>query len=261
MFGLDEAIAELGAGGSVLLVVLVAVLLGLRHATDPDHVTAVSTLIVADEDHSPRRTAWLGLSWGLGHATTLLALGLPFVLFGSLLPEPAQVAAEVLIAVVIVALAIRVLVRWRRGLFHSHPHRHGDLVHAHPHAHGHAHVHAAAEGSRAPAHEHPHAESVRRSPLGAYGIGLVHGVGGSAGVGLLLLATIDDRSVAVLALVLFVLFTAIAMAAASTTVGWGLNRPRVRRSLPRLAPALGALSLAFGVWYGLGALAVVPYAF
>jgi ABC-type nickel/cobalt efflux system permease component RcnA len=258
MLGLDEAIAELGAGGSVLLVALVAVLLGLRHATDPDHVTAVSTLIVADEDHSPRGAAWLGLSWGLGHATTLLALGLPFVLFGSLLPEPAQVAAEVLIAVVIVALAIRVLVSWRRGHFHSHPHRHGDVVHAHPHAHGHAHATA---GDRSPPdHEHPHAETVR-SPLGAYGIGLVHGVGGSAGVGLLLLATIDDRAVALLALVLFVSFTAIAMAAASTAVGYGLTRPRVRRSLPRLAPALGALSLAFGVWYGLGALAVVPYVF
>jgi ABC-type nickel/cobalt efflux system permease component RcnA len=257
MFGLDQAIAELGAGGSALLIVLVAALLGLRHATDPDHLTAVSTLIVADEEHAPRRAAWLGLSWGLGHATTLFALGLPFVLFGSLLPDPVQVAAEVLVALVIVALAVRLLVRWHRGLFHSHLHRHGELVHAHPHAHARAHDHS--PGAAPSAHAHPHAEGIRRSPLGAYGIGLVHGVGGSAGVGVLLLATIADRNVAVLSLVLFVAFTALAMTAASTGVGYGLTRPRVRRSLPRLAPVLGALSLVFGVWYGLGALEIVPY--
>lgn len=259
MFGLDEAIAGLGGGGSVLAVALVATLLGLRHATDPDHVTAVSTLIASEGEHAPGSAARLGLSWGLGHATTLLLLGLPFVLFGSLLPAPLQVAAEVLIAVVIITLAVRLLVRWRRGVFHGHPHRHGELVHAHPHAHERSHRTVARDG--APAHEHPHAEVVRRTPVGAYGIGLVHGVGGSAGVSLLLLAGIDDRALAVTSLVLFAGFTAGAMAVASTAVGYGLTRERVRRSLPRLAPVLGTLSLAFGVWYGMGALEIVPYVF
>ncbi|MEJ7718019.1 MAG: hypothetical protein WKF31_08680 [Thermoleophilaceae bacterium] len=168
-------------------------------------------------------------------------------------------AAEVLIAAVIVTLAVRLLVRWRRGVFHGHAHRHGDLVHAHPH--GHERSHRTVPRVGAPAHEHPHAEVVRRTPVGAYGIGLVHGVGGSAGVSLLLLAGIDDRALAVASLVLFAGFTAVAMAAASTAVGYGLTRERVRRSLPRLAPVLGTLSLAFGVWYGMGALEIVPYVF
>ena len=75
MFGLDNRLAELGAGsGSLLIALVVALLLGLRHATDPDHLTAV-TVLVAGEAPSPRRAARLGLCWGLGHGTSLLALG------------------------------------------------------------------------------------------------------------------------------------------------------------------------------------------
>ena len=110
-------------------------------------------------------------------------------------------------------------------------------------------------------HEHAHPEALGRSPLAAYGIGLVHGMGGSAGVGILLLATIHDRIVAVAALALFAFFTAVSMALLSTGFGMTLSSPRVRRSFNRLAPALGATSLLFGVWYALGALAVTPYYF
>ncbi|MFN8205772.1 MAG: hypothetical protein U0S48_24720, partial [Solirubrobacteraceae bacterium] len=67
---LDDAIAHLGAGGGLWLALLVAVLLGLRHATDPDHLTAVSTLVMSDPRDGSRRAGRLGLAWGLGHATT-----------------------------------------------------------------------------------------------------------------------------------------------------------------------------------------------
>ena len=88
MGGLDDALAGLG-GGSVALALLVAVLLGLRHATDPDHLTAVATLIVSDARDGPRRARRLGLAWGLGHALTLFAFGLPVVLVGDALPRSA----------------------------------------------------------------------------------------------------------------------------------------------------------------------------
>ncbi|MFL5895289.1 MAG: hypothetical protein ACJ76Z_09255, partial [Thermoleophilaceae bacterium] len=91
-------------------------------------------------------------------------------------------------------------------------------------------------------------------------IGLVHGMGGSAGVGVLLLAAIPDHVEAVAALALFAVFTAISMALASTTFGYALSRPRVVARFARLAPALGMLSLAFGIWYSLGAAGAVPYA-
>src|SRR4051812_37174993 len=101
MFGLDEHLASLGTGDVFLVVAAVAVLLGLRHATDPDHLTAVSTLIAGTQGRSARAAARLGLAWGMGHATTLFVFGLPIVLFNSYLPEPAQRAAEAAVGVVI----------------------------------------------------------------------------------------------------------------------------------------------------------------
>ena len=106
MLGLDERIAELGGGDALLVVVAVAVILGLRHATDPDHLTAVSTLIASEHDRGTRRAGALGLSWGLGHATTLFAFGLPIVLFNSYLPAAVQKGAEVAVGLVIMALAL-----------------------------------------------------------------------------------------------------------------------------------------------------------
>src|SRR5919109_736148 len=95
MFGLDDTIAALGTGDAFLLVIAVAALLGLRHATDPDHLTAVSALIASGEERSGRTAGILGLSWGVGHATTLIALGLPVVLFDAYLPHAVEQLAEI----------------------------------------------------------------------------------------------------------------------------------------------------------------------
>jgi hypothetical protein len=224
VFGLDDQIAGLGDGAAFAIVAAVAILLGLRHATDPDHLTAVTTL-VAGGDRDTKGAGRLGLAWGLGHATTLFAFGVPIVLFRAYLPDGLQIAAEAAVGVVIAVLAIRLLVRWRRGTLL------GD--HAHP--------------ARA------------RTRLQAYGIGLVHGAGGSAGVGVLLLAAIPGHAEALAALALFALFTALSMAAASTTFGFVLTRDAVAARWTAVAPALGVLSLAFGVWYSLGAVEDVPY--
>ena len=239
MFGLDELIARSSDGTTLLIVVAVAAALGLRHATDPDHLAAVTALIASGDDRSGRAARRLGFVWGLGHATTLFAFGLPIVFFSAYLPEPIQQGAETAVGVMIVALAVWLLLRWRRGTFH-------------PHAHTHVHQH------RDGGHGHGHPPG-RRTPLGAYAIGLVHGMGGSAGVGVLLLAEIESRVVAVAALAVLALFTAVSMAIVSAGWGLALGRPSVRRSLDRVTPALGLASLAFGVWYALGALTLVPY--
>src|SRR5436190_14681589 len=107
MFGLDRRSASLSDGGSVLVVLLVALLLGLRHATDPDHIAAVSTLVASTRERATRRAAQLGLWWGLGHALTLIVFGVPIVLFERYLPEPLQRGAETTIAALIVVLALR----------------------------------------------------------------------------------------------------------------------------------------------------------
>jgi ABC-type nickel/cobalt efflux system permease component RcnA len=233
------------------LVLAVALCLGLRHASDPDHLAAVSTLIASEPEDGTRRAGRLGLSWGLGHATTLALFGLPIVLFNAYLPDAAERGAEALVGLVIMYLAVRLLMRWRRGHFHAHSHRHGHTEHRHLHPHG-------AHDAR---HDHAHEPEARlgRSPAQAYGIGLVHGMGGSAGVGVLLLATIPDQAEAVGALMVFALGTAVSMAALSSAFGYAITRGPVLRRMLAFAPAMGILTLAFGGWYTLGAVGAVPY--
>src|SRR5690242_7327136 len=226
MFGLDDKIAALSSGDVFLIVIAVAVLPGLRHATDPDHLTAVTTLVASGEERGPGRAARLGLAWGFGHATTLFLFGLPIVLANSYLPKTAQEIAELAVGVMIVVLAARLLVRWHRGELRPHSHTHRT-----------------------------------RSAGQAYGIGLVHGVGGSAGVGVLLLAAIHNHVESVAALFVFAFFTAISMSIASASFGYGMSRGPVLTRFMRVAPVMGALSLAFGAWYALGAVGAVPYAF
>ena len=221
MFGLDDRIATFSDGTTLLVVAIVAVVLGLRHASDPDHLAAVTTLIASGKDRAARSAGRLGFVWGLGHATSLFVFGLPIVLYRAYLPEPVQRGAETAVGVMIVVLALALLRR----------HRHASHVHR------------------------------SRTPLKAYTIGLVHGTGGSAGVGVLLLASIRSHGLAVASLAVFALCTAVSMAVLSGGFGLTLSRPVVRRRFAKLAPAVGLASLAFGIWYALGAQNLVPYAF
>ncbi len=90
MFGLDDRIASLSDGASVFIVLIVAILLGLRHATDPDHLAAVTSLVATGKDRAGRAAGKLGCVWGLGHATTLFVFGLPIILLNQYLPERAS---------------------------------------------------------------------------------------------------------------------------------------------------------------------------
>jgi ABC-type nickel/cobalt efflux system permease component RcnA len=238
MFGLDDMISGLNAGGGLAVVLAIALLLGLRHATDPDHLVAVSTLLATEPDRPARRASRLGLSWGLGHATSLLALGLPVVLIDKQIPRPVHASAEILIGIVIMVLAVRLFRHWRNTGLHVHAHTHEGIRHRHLHGH-----------EDAESHEHDH--RLTRSPMQAYGIGLIHGIAGSAAVTVLLLASISDRAEAILALATFAVGTAVSMSLLSLGIGYALVREPVRARLNALAPALVVLSFAFGAWYGL----------
>lgn len=241
MFGLDDTIAGFSSGGSVWIVLAAAVLLGLRHATDPDHLAAVSTLVAGGRERAARRAGELGLAWGGGHAVTLFAFGLPILLLDGYLPERVQQAAETAVAAIIAYLAVRLLVRWRRGEFHEHEHGHGDEEHSHVHAR----------------HDHRHP----RSRLGAFAIGLVHGMGGSAGVGILLVASIESTPMAVASLGLLALFTAVSMTMLSGGFGRTLVSRPVSSAFGAVAPVLGGASLLFGLWYATSAWSLTPYPF
>jgi high-affinity nickel permease len=233
------------------VIMLVSLLLGLRHASDPDHLAAVTALIASGEErHRVRKAGTMGFLWGLGHGTTLVLIGLPLVLLNQYLPEIVGKIAEVAIGCIIVLLAMRLLVRWRRGFYHVHVHTH-DSGEAHRHVHSHV---------LDESHGHAHRVS-RRTPLSSYGVGLVHGIGGSGGLTLLLISTISDKVQATGALLLFAAGTAVSMVLLSTAFGLVIAGGPLARNFERVAPVLGVLSMAFGVWYALGALGVVVYPF
>ena len=248
--GLLEGLMH-GTNTNLGITLLVSLALGLRHASDPDHLAAVTALIASEKDPDRvRKAGFMGLFWGLGHGTTLVLLGLPLVLAGSFLPEPVQQAAETAIGVIIIILAARLLLRWRRGLYHAHVHSHGEGT-----QHRHLHSHREDES-----HEHTHV-APRRTQLSAYGIGLVHGIGGSGGLTLLLLSTISNRAEAAGALLLFAAGTAVSMALLSTAFGLAITGGPISRNFERVVPMLGILGTAFGAWYTLGALGLVVYPF
>lgn len=222
MSQLDDYLARLAHGAPLWITFALALLLGLRHATDPDHLAAVTTLVASDRRNGSRAACRLGLAWGGGHALMLFALGAPAIIARPYLPQAAQHTAEAAVGAVIVTLATRLLLRWRRGHFRErHPHR-------------------------------------TRGPMGAFAIGLLHGFGGSAGAAVLLLATIASRPVAVAALAVLAAATAVSMTALSTGFGLALVRGPSRLTLNAAVPLLAGSSLAFGAWYGLTALSYLP---
>jgi high-affinity nickel permease len=212
VFGLDQEIASL-ASGKPLIALAVALLLGLRHPLDPDHLAAVAAMA----RDSRRRSALIGLCWGMGHASTVLVLGVPVVLWAATMPDSVHQGIEALIGVVIFALGLRLLIRHGRGELHAHP------------------------------HDPP------RSLREAYAVGVVHGAGGSAAIGLLILAAIPAKGVALAGLLVFAISTALAMSAVAAGLG------RWLRALP--AAPVGGLVCAFGLWYFAAAAAGAPYPF
>ena len=231
--------------------------LGMRHATDADHVIAVSTIVV--RQRRVGAAAWIGALWGVGHTFTILAFGSAIILFGLVIPPRLGLTMEFSVALMLVLLGLLNLtgtLRWIQdslgtasGPFHSHAHSHDDFVHSHRHGHGPG--------------EHGHAED--RTPqawldrtfggLGVYNalrpvaVGLVHGLAGSAAVALLVLATAREPQWGVAYLLVFGVGTVAGMmlitAALALPITYAAGQfAHVNRYL---AMASGLLSLAFGL--------------
>ncbi len=231
----DAWLTGLLAGAPVLVALAIAFVLGLRHASDPDHLVAVTSLVAAD-DGDVRAATRLGAWWGLGHAVTLLAMGLPLIALKSRLPAWLERGAEAGIGVVILVLAARVLVKWIRGDYVAGAHAHHDATGDHQHL---RHGAAAAHGHRDP-----------RTPRQAFALGTLHGLAGTGTVVLLLVAALPDRLQAAAALAVFAPMSVVSMAACTGAFAWILTRPIVEPLCRRvLIPALGAFGLVFGLWY------------
>jgi ABC-type nickel/cobalt efflux system permease component RcnA len=235
---LDAWLEVLFAGAPFLFVLLVALLLGLRHASDPDHLVAVTSLVAADAVDT-RDAARLGAWWGAGHAGALLAIGLPLIILEAEPPASVEQGAETAVGIVILVLAARVVLRWLRGDFRSARHRHAAAAGSA----GHRHLHHLAEGP-----EHPHRRV--RSPQHALGIGLLHGLAGTGAVVLLLIAALPSQIEAAAALAVFAPMSVVSMAVCTTAFAWLLTR-RIVDPIFRtvLIPAFGFFGLLFGALY------------
>jgi high-affinity nickel-transport protein len=244
-------------------VLLFGFFLGMRHATDPDHVIAVTTIV--SRQRSVWAAAWTGALWGIGHTLTILAVGGAIIVFGLVIPPHVGLGMEFSVAIMLVLLGILTLTGVTRriqeagaGLSHAGGH---DDRHAHPHVHGdyvHSHVHGHAPAQ----HGHPEAATPQARldrALGGFSayqivrplvVGLVHGLAGSAAVALLVLAAIRDPWWATGYLLVFGVGTIAGMMliTAAVAVPFAVTARRFAGLNRYLATASGVLSLAFGLW-------------
>jgi high-affinity nickel permease len=232
---LDSLLTGMFDGAPLLVALGIAFLLGIRHATDPDHLVAVTSLVAA-EDGDTAKAARLGAWWGVGHAAALVALGIPLIAFKAELPGWLESGAEKTIGVVILVLAVRVIVKWMRGDYRATSHSHDG---------GHRRRRHLRRGAGS-AHRHV----TVRTPAQAASIGLLHGLAGTGAVVLLLIAALPSQLEAGLALAVFAPMSIASMAACTAAFAWVLTRPIVEpvyRTV--LIPGLGLFGVMFGLWY------------
>jgi sulfite exporter TauE/SafE len=197
--------------------------LGMRHATDPDHVIAVGTLVA--RHRSSRRAALIGAVWGLGHTLTVLIVGGGIILLGWVIPVRVGLSLELSVGAMLIVLGGATLARGYRRLRLGPP----------------------ASGSSGEAHSHPHRHGDYVRPLV---VGVVHGLAGSAAVALLVLAAIDDPAWGLVYLAVFGAGTIVGMMLITMAVALPFTcaEPRVGRFGERLRIASGAVSLGFGLF-------------
>lgn len=216
-------------------------LLGLRHATDADHVAAVATL--ATRSRSLAQTVAQGVAWGTGHTLTLMLFGGGVLVLGAVVPAQAARALELAVGVMLVALGADALYRLRREHVHFHAHRHADGV-----AHFHAHSHRHEDGPHDPArHDHRHPQGF---PARALLVGMVHGMAGSAALVLLGLEALRSPAWGLVYIATFGLGSILGMALLSVAIAvpLRLTSRRLRHAYRGLSAAVGLVTVALGCW-------------
>ena len=235
-------------------IVLLGFFLGMRHATDPDHVIAVTTIVA--RQRRVGAAALIGVLWGIGHTLTIVAVGGAIIVFGVVIPPRLGLTMELSVALMLILLGllnVAGIMRWITAIatpVHVHPHRHGDYAHSHAH------------GQTPAAHGHgeddtPIARLDRRlGGLGLYQmlrplvVGVVHGLAGSAAVALLVLATIPDPWWGIAYLVVFGAGTIAGMMliTAATALPFTYTVSRFAAVNRHLVLASGVASIGFGLF-------------
>lgn len=181
---------------SIVWLLLIGFGLGIKHAAEPDHLAAVSTVV--GDRKSIGNAALIGALWGLGHTASLFAAGILFIVLHLQISERLTLIFEFCVALMLIALggdALRKLTRG--GQIHWHFHRHGGIEHAHPHLHDKEDAHSLTERAHADTH---HGLKLSPRPLV---IGMLHGVAGSGALTLLILSTITSPALVAVYIVIF----------------------------------------------------------
>lgn len=241
---------------TLLSILFLGFFLGMRHATDSDHVVAVTTIV--SRQRKIGSAAMTGVLWGIGHSITLLVVGGAIILFGVVIPKRLGMGLEFCVAVMLVLLGWLNLRAFRRSVdsvsrddhVHEHTHRHGDFVHSHPHGHNpEKHGHSESEVPTARLDRRfgrSHFYRILRPII----VGVVHGLAGSAAVALLVLPVIRDPMWALLYLLIFGVGTIAGMmlitAAIAAPITYSANRFQLFNRY--VGAAAGMLSLIFGLF-------------
>ncbi len=214
-------------------------LLGMRHALEPDHLTAVSTLVTSSPEpaggRSSVRAAMLGASWGVGHTLSLVAVGAVLVLLRAEMPARVADLFELSVAIMLVALGVRaIVIAVRQGpAGPPHAHHHGHVVHSH---------------AGAAPHVHLGRWTLARRPLL---VGAVHGLAGSGALTALVLATLSSTAARITYMTLFGIGSTAGMAVLTGVLGWPLARIGASRAMLRaLSIVVGCVSIGLGLFWG-----------
>ena len=242
---------------ALLSILVLGFFLGMRHATDSDHVIAITTIVSRERD--VRHAAIIGMFWGVGHSITLLVVGGAIVVFGLVIPQRLGLSLEFCVALMLILLGVfnlRVALRSVHARststdseHHEHPHRHGDYIHSHPHGHS-PDAHGHSEESVPPARlDRRFGDSRTYRALRPTIIGIVHGLAGSAAIALLVLPIIREPLWAVMYLSVFGAGTIAGMILITTAIAVPFSCSARFEFLHRhLGAAAGVASFSFGLF-------------
>ncbi len=203
-------------------------LLGMRHAFEPDHLAALSTLLTGERNI--RRAAWLGVYWGIGHTLTLLAAGTLLVVLRAEMPAMASDVLACAVVLLLVGFGVRAI------------HLSANQASVGP-THSHTHAHAATSATASTG-----AWTLARRPLL---VGAIHGLAGSGALTALVMATIPTMSARLIYLALFGVGSTVGMAALSGLMGWPIARVGTHGAVARsVSLAVGCVSVMLGLYWG-----------
>lgn len=222
---------------------------GLKHATEVDHVVAVSTVV--SEHRNMFRSALVGALWGAGHTASLVIVGIIVLVFRVAIPLSVASWLEFGVAIMIIGLGVLTVTRVlrRRSDVHVHRHSHDGQSHVHIHFHEHATDHTSVPSAHSSRAVHSHA--ISQLGIKPLIVGSVHGLAGSAALTLLVLTQVESLSLGLLYLGVFGVGSTLGMVLMSFLIGlpFAFSGRRLGDLNYGLQTAAGGFSIVFGLWY------------